>query len=322
MEEQEKKELDLFDVLRIFFKSAKIAVFAIFSFFTWLFRFLFQVKWILLGAIVCGVLFSLFWSKPDNLFYKGETEMRFNIYDAYFYKNQFNLLNSYCEDENRTSLSNALQITMAEAYNLVSINSCFIIDLRSDGTPDEVDYANSYDAKKDTINSRMGDRLMIVVFSKDTAIYSNLLVKIKAFLESNSIVSAENAIRLRHIDEKIVALDNEIYLLDSLRKKEYFKKESDTYAKLDQTILLSEKERRLYHDDILGLEGSKQGLRWEKEIRPDGVRFLAPFRIDPKPVNRLTRSLVRFIPPFSVLGFFVALAWRFRKEVYKFLSEK
>ena len=322
MEEQEKKELDLFDILRIFFKNIRIALCMILNLLTWFLRFLFQTKWILLGAIVCGVLFSLFWSRPDNLFYKGETEMRFTIYDAYFYKNQINLLNSYCEDENRTSLSNALQITMAEAYNLLSINSCFIIDLRSDGTPDEVDYANQYDAKKDTVNSRMDDRLVLVVLSKDTAIYSNLLGKIKTFLENNSIVSAENAIRLRHIDEKIVALDNEIYLLDSLRRKEYFKKESDTQAKLDQTILLSEKERRLYHDDILGLEGAKQGLRWEKEIRHDGVRLLAPFKIDPKPVNRLTKSLLRFTPPFLLLGFFVALAWRFRKEVYKFLSAK
>ena len=321
METQEKKELDLIDVLRIFFKSIQSFIFLIWNIFTWLFRFLFQAKWILLGAIGCGILISFYWSRPDSLRYKGETEMRINIHDAYFYKNQIDLLDSYCKNRNKTSLFQTLHLTSAEANTLLSINSYFFI-VRRDGISDRVDYGNEFDPKKDTINNRMNDRLLLVAISKDTAIYPSLLGKIKNFLESNPIISEENAIRLKHIDEKIEMINNEIHLLDSLRKKEYFSKEAETQAKLDQTILLSERERRLYHNDILGLEYSIQGLQWEKEIKPDGVRFLTPFKVDSTPVNNLKRSLFRFIPLFFVLGCFVAFGWRYRREIYKFLSDK
>ena len=322
MGEQEKKELDLIDILRAGFKYIRLAILKMGDIFTWLLRFLFQAKWFLLVAIGCGILFSFYASRKDNLRYKGEVEMRFNIYDAYFYKNLTNFLGLYAKNENKTSLSQTLHITPEEAKDLLSINSYFFIDSHLTGIPDRVDYTNKSETIKDTADLRMNDRLMLVVISKDTAIYSSLLGKIKNFFESNSVVSEENAMRLRHIDEKIKAINNEIQLLDSLRKKEYFKKEAGAQAKLDQTILLSEKERRLYHEDILNLEYTIQRLQWDKEIKPDGVRFLTPFRVDPTPVNNLRRSLFKFIPAFFVLGFFVALGWKYRKKTYKFLSEK
>ncbi len=319
MEEQEKKELDLIDILRICFKYIRLMIIKIWDIFIWFIRFVFQSKWILLFAVVCGILFAFYWSRPENLRYKGESEMRFNIYDAYFYKNLVNQLDLYCKDENKSALSQALQITPEEAGALLSFNTYFFVDMLSNGTPSEVDYTNKFDTK-DTVSSRMKDRLMLVVISKDTAVYSSLLGKIEGFFENNLVISEENAIRLKHIDEKIVALDNEIYLLDSLRKKEYFKKDAERHAKLDQTILLSEKEMRLYHSDILGLESLKQSLQWQKEIQPTCVRFLTPFRVDPTPVNNLKKSMVKLVILSFVFGLFVAFGWKYRIRIYRFLS--
>ena len=321
MEKKEGKELDLIDILRVSLGYIRSVMCSMWDIFTWFVRSLFQAKWILLGAIVCGILCSLYSSRPGNLRYKGEVEMRFNIYDAYFYRDLTNFLNTYCKDENKTSLSQTLHITPEEAASLLSISSHFFIG-HANGMLNKVDYKNISEIKEDTASRRMSDRLMLVVISKDTAIYSSLLGKIKNFFESNSIVSEENAMRLKHIDEKIAMINNEILLLDSLRKKEYFKKESETQAKLDQTILLSEKERRLYHNDILGLESAIQGLQWEKEIKSDGVRFMTTFKVDPTPVNNIKRSLIKFIPAFFVLGFFAALGWKYRRKIYKFLSDK
>ena len=316
MEGQEKKELNIVDILRVCFNYIGKTIIKIGDILAWALQFSFQAKWTLLVAIGCGILFSIYWSRPGNLRYRGETEVRFNVHDAYFYKNQINLLNSYCENENKEFLSQALHITPAEASLLRAINSYFFINI-----PDEVDYTNKFNIK-DTVNRRMSDRLMLVVIAQDKAIYSTLLGKIKNFFESNSIVSEENAIRLRHIDEKIDALDNEIQLLDSLRKKEYFRKDAETLAKLDQTILLSEKERKLYHNDILNLENNKRWLQWEKEIKPESVRFITPFKIDSAPINNLKKSLLKFIPAFFVLGFFVAWTWKQRRKIYGFLSEE
>ena len=322
MEGQDKKELDLIDIIRLCFDYARKFLFKIGDVCTWFVRFLFQAKWILLVAVVCGIAVAFYVSRPSNLRYKGEVEMRFNIYDAYFYRNLTNFLDTYARNKDKTALAQTLQITPKEAASLLSINSHFFIDTHLTGVPDRVDYAEKSVIKKDTADRRMKDRLMLVVISKDTTVYSNLLEKIGAFFENNKAVSEENEMRLRQIDEKIKMLSNEILLLDSLRKKEYFKKDGSAQAKLDQTILLSEKERRLYHNDILDLEYTIQRLQKEKETRSSGVRFLTPFKIDPNPVNNVRKSLFKFVPVFFVLGFFVALGWKYRKKAYQFLSEK
>jgi hypothetical protein len=78
----------------------------------------------------------------------------------------------------------------------------------------------------------------------------------------------------------------------------------------------------LYHNDILGLEYTIQGFQWEKEIMPDAVRFLTPFKVDPTPVNNLTKSLFKFIPPFLMFGLFLAFGWKYRKKIHQFLTNK
>ncbi len=320
MEAQEKKEIDLIDIIQVIFNYIRKFFLYVKDVCVWLVRFLFQAKWFLIIAVACGIAFSFYASRKSNLFYKGEVEMRFNIYDAYFYKNLTNFLNVYLKEENRASLVQTLQISPEVAANLALIDSYFFID-NSTGVL-EVDYANKFETQKDTTIRRINDRLMLVVVSRDTTIYPDLLGKIKYFFENNPTVLEENAIRLQQIDQKIGMLNNEIVLLDSLRKKEYFKKETGSQAKLDQTILLSEKERRLYHNDILGLEYTIQGLQWEKTMKSDGVRFLTPFRVDPVPVNRLSRMLIKYVPVVFILGFFIALGWKYRKKMYQFLSEK
>ncbi len=322
MEEQEKKELDLVDIIRIIFYYIRKIACKIGDFSVWLLRFFFQVKWILTVAIVCGILFSLY--KSMNPLYCGKTEIRVNVYDAYFYRDLTNTLDLYMLDEDKSSLIQALDLTPKEANSLLSIDSYFFINknYKYSGAI-KVDYPNEFESiKSDTNDIRLNDRLLLTVISKDPAIYAKLPGKIKNFYENNVVVSEENAIRMRHIDEKMGMINTEIQLLDSLRKKEYFKKETASQAKLDQTILLSEKERRLYHDDILGLEYAIQGLQWEKEIKSDGVRFMSPFRVDPIPVNNLRKSSIKYVPAFFILGCFIALGWKFRKKIYQFLSEK
>ena len=85
MEEQEKKELDLIDIIRIVFKYIRKIAIKIGDFFVWLLRFLFQTKWIWSAVIICGVLYAFYVSRESNLKYRGEVEMRFNVYYAYFY---------------------------------------------------------------------------------------------------------------------------------------------------------------------------------------------------------------------------------------------
>jgi hypothetical protein len=321
MEDQEKKEIDLLDIFRVFFKYIRLFFCKIIDILVWLLRFMFKEKWILIVAVLLGIGYSFYISRPSNLVYQGKVEMRFNMFDAYFYKDMINRLTAYCVGEDPESLAQVLDISLDEAAAIASVNSYFYIDILSNGTPDKVDYAGSF-KDSDTINSRMADRLMLVILSKDISLFPKYLSRMDSFLTNNPVIQKENIVRLKHIDESVSAIDNEIAMLDSLRKIEYFKKNTETRNTVGNTLLLSEKERKLYHNDVLSLENSKQRLQWEKEVNNSNIRFLNSFEIEPKPVNRITRTLIRYVPISFILGFFFALGWRYKKSIYDFLTEK
>jgi hypothetical protein len=321
MENQEKKELDLLDIFRMIFKYIRLFFYKLIDLCIWVLRFIFKEKWILLIAILLGVSFSFYKSRPDNLQYKGDVELRFYMYDAYFYKDMINMLTAYCQDKDRKSLAEVLNLSYEEAVSIGGINAYFYIDMMSDGTPDKVDYRGEF-KNTDTINTRMRDRLLIEVITKNMSLFPVLLLKLDSFLTDNPVIKVENAVRLKHIDENIVAIDNEIVMLDSLRKIEYFKKDAEKKNIIDKAILLNEKERKLYHNDILTLENSRQRLQWEKEVNSSNIRFFNNFKVEPKPINRLTRSLKKYVPISFALGFVFALGWRYRKPVYDFLRNE
>jgi len=321
MENEKQKEITLMDIVGLCSKLARAIVLKIKNFIVWFIRFIFKGKWILLTAAALGFLFSIYQSRPANLYYKGEVEMRFNIYDAYFYKDLINTLNLYCDTKERTSLTNTLNISNSQAQSIVSINSYFYIDLMSDGTPDEIDYKNKFNPA-DTLNRRMKDRLRLVVMSKDTTLYPVLINKLKGYFAQNMVITGDNIVRLQQIDERIEEIVYEIRMLDSLRKIEYFRQVPTYQAKLDGGLYLNEKERKLYHNDMLNLENQKKELQWEKEVQPESVRFMSPFKVSPKTQNGLMKTSMKYVPLFLLLGFVATIGWRYWRDIYRFLSEE
>lgn len=321
MENLDKNEVDLLDILRIGLMYVISFFKLIMRFFTWLLRFIYQQKAIIGLFLIMGLAYALFESRNGNLKHKASTEMSINMHDAYFFNSLISTLDLYCENEDKSFLAQSLNLTDEEAKDLISIKSYYVIDEMIDGTPDKVDFEKKYNAL-DTTCTRMKDRLVVEAIVKENLpLFTKLPSALDYYFSNNPILKAENEIRLKQIDENINSIRNEIFMMDSLRKIEYFKQTKNN-NNTEKTIILNEKDKTLYHEEMLKMEGRIYDLQWSKQINSHCVNFVSDFSIEPKAVNRITKSLLKYVSIGFGIGLLVALILFSRKDVKAFLENK
>ncbi len=319
MDNKENQDLDLLDVLKnIGSAIAKFFTF-LFTAIGWLFRLIFQYKYACIAITLLFVALGLFLNRERV--YRGETDLKLNSYPSYFVKDILDPLHLQSVNCDTVNLSSKLSLSNSEARSITDIQSFFYIDIQNNGNPDYIDYLGKFDAN-DTTNSLLTWRLRIRVEAKDTAIFPKMTDALSHLLTNNEQMKRENELRTAQLDDRIAFIDREIQMLDSLRKKEYFQKEKDISVSMDKTILLNEREMKLFHTDMLDLNKLKQELEWERIFYSQGFVFENDFNYDPRPINRKSKT----IPMFFFLGLFFSIiicgGWEFKQKIGNYLNRR
>lgn len=291
-DQQEGKEIDLLKVLSVcaryivglFVKLGNVLV--------WSLRYVYQNRKYLVAAFVCAIAFTLYWARPTHRSYKMESELRINVLDAYFFNDMIANLNHMCLNDDHAGKAKALGVGQDVAKKLISSNAFYVVDKMCDGTPDEVCY-DSY--KADTTKIIMKDRLLVNLVVADTAFVDSISNGIIRYFNRNPYVCKSNSERVAQIDDQIMSVDNELLMLDSLRKYEYFKKTA-TEMKLNGPLIVSEKNKELYYNDILSLEKLRNEKLYARAVYSNSVNFIRDFV--------LVKVQNKYIPTFF-LSFFV-----------------
>ncbi len=319
MDNKENQDLDLLDVL----KNIGNAIVRFFSFLLttlgWIIRLIFQYKYVCIVITALFVALGLYLNKERV--YRGETDLKLNSYSSYFVKDILDPLHLQSVNCDSTNIASKLNLSFHDAKAITDIQSFYYIDIQNNGNPDYVDYIGNFDAT-DTTNSLLTWRLRIRVEAKDTAIFPKMTEALSYLLTNNEQMKRENELRTVQLDDRIAFVDREIQLLDSLRKKEYFQKEKDISVSMDKTILLNEREMKLFHTDILDLNRIKQELEWERIFYSQGFVFENEFNYDPRPLNRKSKT----IPSFFFAGLFfsiiVCAGWKFKQKIGNYLNRR
>jgi hypothetical protein len=311
------KEIDLIDLLRSMCKGVETIISKMFSFLGLLLRLAYQKKYIVLFFVLLGIGVGLYLSW--NKVYRAEVELKINNNSSYFYKNLIDPLFDQVRYGDYSKLSKHFGITEEEARKIVQVKSHFYIDYLSDGTPNEIDYNDAFDAS-DTIDMIMSDRLRLVVLSLDTSLFSRMDTMFANYFNQNPLIIKENELKKRQLDDQINAISEEIIMLDSLRKKEYFHRKKDVQLSTDK-MLLVEREVKLYHEELLTLEMNKQRLVWDRDVFDNGVSFTSKFEVNPHAVN----GKVKHIAWGMVLGFLLGVIFAFlcvkKEEIINYLKK-
>ncbi len=313
--DNENKEMDLFDLLKKVGEICESFIGVLGSFFLWLIRFLVK-NWLLLSFFtLLGLGLAYFSLKPNNRTNYVEFNVHVNGTKSFVV---FDILRSLSQkidyDNGNQSFAKVLGINQELVKPLQIIEPVYIIDIDKNGTPDIIDFNNSY--LQDTSTRRMRHFLHIRIQAKGETNFSLVQKAIVDYLKKDAFLIKEENERLRLLKNEISVLDNEIELLDSIRRAGSSNKELE-FSIANQTIIF---EKPTYHKDIISLEKKRDHLYEIMALQPDVITIYSD-------VIRSTKNskkeiyLTRVIPLF-VFGFLLALLISYRREIKKILIEK
>lgn len=314
-----KDEIDLLDLFRrvgqTFNRWFKALVRAFLTSVVFLLK-----RWLPLGiSIVAAVAVSYFTRTVSPSTYISDMTLRSNLTPSSEMINYINKLHIFSEEGNIPALADALSLELdSDNCYITDIAAFWIIDEHNDGSPDYVDYSNSFNY--DSSNVRMDNSLDIRVKFKTSEKLPDIRNGILSYINNNSFFQQRNLVRLRLKRELLSRLNYDIFQLDSLQKIKYYVESKNRQSSNGgQMIFLQEQKTQLIYSDIYNLYSQKQILESELELRSEIVYVVSDFAIRTKRDNGTLYYGKKIIPLFFFLTLIILILhanWVKLKEIY------
>ncbi len=331
-----EKEIDLLEVSSNIASSLKNGIV---KFFTFIFKafvlviqkcvLLFQLainswKFAVISALILGGV-TIYLYKTNEPFYDSDAYGITRISNS---QEIIQIINSISipNDKLKVSLKNDLNLSPDIYNNIIDIKASWLIDLNGDGIADFVDYDNDYQINKakDTLATRMIDRFNVRLKLKNQTITNDVQSAIITFLYNNTYIKSLNDSRIENIRGEAQIYENQADVLDSLQNYEYFE-ESKIKDNNVQSLKFGEfeligsdpqKEKRLYHQNIIDLKNSVIKNNADISYKSDPIVFVGNFTNSSQPTNDIT-YYVKKVAIFGVPIFLLIFIILKRKEFEK-----
>jgi hypothetical protein len=273
-------------------------------------------RWIPLTlSVILGLVLAIVLRSNMKSFYTSDLILKVNIEPTDEVISYVNRLHSYCLEEGKQHLAEAISLTSAQTDNILDIKASWIIDNSHDGIPDYVDYNETHN-DLDTLNVRMTDRFNIRVRIFQPQELSNVRDGIIKFINNEPLFQQKNELRLKQDGEMLTRLEYDILQLDSLQKFKYFEEARNILPKTgSQMIFLQEQKTQLIYTDIYNLYNKKQSLEHDLGLYKGIVTILSDFNI---PVQRDNGGLYyakTFVPVFFLFTLLILIMLANRKKL-------
>ncbi len=317
----EEKRNDEIDLIEVFQKMGQGIKNLFNHFFNFLYKFLlFLIRRAFIIGIVLILLlaFGVFKYKTSPSFYSSTLEAYSNAMSSIDMINYVNNINELFIEKDFEALESKLGINSTELEKIKKVKAYKVIDLNKDGVTDLVDFNEKYATSDTTISET---RFVIKVEVFDQGVFPVIQKSILEYIESNNYIKELNTIRKRQLQELITKLNDEISLLDSLKKYEYFKKQDQLTPQAGQLLVMNEKETQLYHEQIISLYRQKQSLEERLEIRMEPITIIQDFSALSVTENKLITYLKTYGIWGIVLGLLIAVFIENRKVIKKVFQD-
>lgn len=307
--ESDEREIDLIDLMTRFFswcgRSFKSLLLAI-TYFVLRNRYFYYV------AIILVVILTILQSKFADKYFYCEMVVQTKAIKS---TEAINLVNGW---------NYKLQLSDSLVNSIKDINGTFVLDFNQDGIGDDFEtYTGKWARDTATVNRRLSDVFCVQaqIYSADNKVILNEIKKaLLDYLENDSWVINCNKIRQDENNAMIARIDNEMAVLDSLKNTEYFDiKEKYKMEKNGALMMVSEKDKHLYHNDILKLLEQKQEV--ERDFYPEAFKVMQDFNTPMVSVNNTFNNFKHNLLVVLLIITFMALIFDQRKNI-KLLVEK
>lgn len=205
-----------------------------------------------------------------------------------------------------------------------SIKGTYMLDYNRDGIGDEVEkWTGKVVSDTSIINKRLTDAFCVnaqIYIADNDTILDAIRDALLEYLCNDNWVIDQTKTRQREGDLLMNRIDKEITILDSLELSEYF--ESNDKYKLDKNgglTMISEKEKKLYHSDLISLVYQKNSIGRNYYSEPFKIiqDFSLPLQAVNNPFANFTKSFLLII----LLATIVILIIDQRKGLKKLIED-
>lgn len=328
--ETHNEEIDIFEIMNRFghgFKNFMIWCYnlllklglLLLSLFFFLIR---KFVWLLVFAVVGGVL-GYFYSQSEHaLYYSSEMAAKTLAMDSKYVVDQINSLGQNLGGSEYDAITTALHISADDVKSIRSIKAGYGIDINGDGVSNYVDYDNEADPRDTTI-SFVKDLFYVQVELFNDSLMGKIQQGLLDYIKNNPYLIENNRIRVSSLSSQIVDINIEIDKLDSLQRIMYFEMpKQKTHFDVEKMVFMTENEPPLYHSEILKLKNQRLEVEKTLELYSSPLTIIQPFSQVVSAVHGVLYYVGIFAVLMALVGLGLSLIWQYRKILFSVLFNR
>ncbi len=271
--------------------------------------------------VVIGIAISVIAHKTAPRTYTSTMTVRTNVLDNAF---MISYVQELGQIEDTLVRAKTLHIPDTSAKYIASIDAFYGIDSDGDGATDYIDFKRQFKFNPKEGEPRKVSKIFYVqVTVVDESVFSFIGKGLTQALNTNHYIVEHNTIRLQQLRARLDEVNRQLIMLDSVQRTDYFKNPKEAKASSGQLLMMNEKDRQLYHNEILNLYGSKQGLEEAlAEYNQAPITVIRDFSSTSVADNPITKYLKFWVPLFFVLGLVFITLRHYWKRIWTLIVQK
>ena len=311
-------EIDLLELFQKMGNTLKRWFMAILQFVYQIILFLVR-KSVFIGIVVIlGLLWGGIKYKTSPRYYSSRLEAYSNTLSSIDMINYINNIHELFEEDNIENLQRKLGITEQTLEKVNDVQAYKVMDFNGDGITDKIDFDDDYSTSDSTVSHT---RFIVKVEVFDQEVFPVIQNRILSYINQNTYINERNQIRKRQLQELIAQLGNEIAMLDSLKREEYFQKKDKMEPQKGQLLVMNEKETKLYHPQLISLYKEKQALEERLELRMDPITIIQDFSALSVTENNLMSYLKKYGIAALLFALVISLLWELRPYIGRVIRD-
>lgn len=327
MENENNQEMNIFSMTSRLGRAIYGVIKWILSILGYILRAAYQYKLLFLIFALLAVGFSLYESREDNRTYEGYLHLKLNDGESVLYQTLVRDLNEYAKEADVEGLAQELDVSQDLAGRIVKLDAHHVIDKYRDTTVDYIDYKNRVPLG-DTVDFAVPDQLVISARVKGIEEFAQLEDALKKYFSKNDYLVSLNIARIKLQEEKEWMFHNALMNIDSLQKVEYFKNNNGAncleFSSINEkkaNVPFVKAKKQMFYDDMQKLFDITGKIEEDMSANLDVVTVLSSFHPAKAAVNSFAKLLCRNGLVALLLFLFIAMIWRHKKEIRKYLDK-
>ncbi len=211
----------------------------------------------------------------------------------------------------------AREFSKEDADKIKNVYASFLLDVNDDGKWDIIEDMSTVDKLDTTLGQRVNGVFAVMLDVYDTSMIYPVKEKLIKYLFENKKIANRNKERLKKLNRLQLKIGEQLYLLDSLQKYEYYKDDEPSVmtSMNNQMLFLQKKDKRLYDKNILDLYSQQIELKREIAVDKDPYDIRVDFEIPRKGSITVIKEILIDVGIFILLGIIFIFLREKRKEI-------